>query len=232
MCKLLALNRTGHRSGERRRLLICYYTSWVRVPPGPPKITMTTTISYWVNKYFLEEIKYWPSKKISKEAYIKAILDTDNLSLKERLKVSNDTIANINKVLPYQKSKRVFYSILDFYDKKLCPKCKVVKDKKDFFNNSVVASKLQSTCKDCDKVYQKENLHIWREAAALRKAYLLERTPSFGQEGIKNFYSKCPKDYHVDHIVPLKGINVSGLHVLWNLQYLPAKENLTKSNKF
>jgi hypothetical protein len=78
-------------------------------------------------------------------------------------------------------------------------------------------------------------------STAKRRAAKLQRTPLWLTQAhhkqIEQFYweaaevSKVVGEfYHVDHIVPLQGRTVSGLHVPWNLQILPAKENLSKGN--
>ena len=59
------------------------------------------------------------------------------------------------------------------------------------------------------------------------------RTPLWADmERIEEIYKNCPEGYQVDHIVPLRGEYVSGLHVPYNLQYLPVTQNLQKKNRF
>lgn len=61
-------------------------------------------------------------------------------------------------------------------------------------------------------------------------------TPKWvNKKALLEIYANCPAGYHVDHIVPLRGIvdglPISGLHVPWNLQYLLAADNLKKKNR-
>jgi 5-methylcytosine-specific restriction endonuclease McrA len=75
-----------------------------------------------------------------------------------------------------------------------------------------------------------------------RYASKLQRTPEWLSpeqlKQIKMFYQEAAELtrllgewYEVDHIVPLQGTTVSGLHVPWNLQILTAKENGIKGNR-
>lgn len=73
----------------------------------------------------------------------------------------------------------------------------------------------------------------YRAHCAKRWAKKKQRTPLWADlDAIHEFYKNCPEGYEVDHIVPLQGELVSGLHVLNNLQYLTPRENTSKNNHF
>jgi len=63
----------------------------------------------------------------------------------------------------------------------------------------------------------------------------LNKSQLFEMESVYNYCAALRNvglDYHVDHIVPLRGDNVSGLHVPWNLQVITGAENMSKGNRF
>lgn len=64
----------------------------------------------------------------------------------------------------------------------------------------------------------------WADKQAIREVYAMRDL----------FNRKYPKfaPFHVDHVIPIKGRVVCGLHVAENLTVIPAKENHEKLNKF
>ena len=94
------------------------------------------------------------------------------------------------------------------------------------------------------KAYAKSNREGYNARAAKGRAKKLKAMPAWltkdHHNEILEFYTKAKKlsmllkdeePLHVDHIVPLNGENVSGLHVPWNLRVVTAEENRSKGNK-
>lgn len=87
------------------------------------------------------------------------------------------------------------------------------------------------------KIWPKNNPERMAELryfhCASRRAARIKRTPKWADlAAIKLFYKNCPAGMTVDHIVPLQGKIVSGLHVVNNLQYLTSGDNSKKRNHF
>ena len=72
------------------------------------------------------------------------------------------------------------------------------------------------------RILERQATPLWANDFVIEEAYELAalRTKVFGFS------------WHVDHIVPLQGKLVCGLHVETNLQVIPAKDNLRKGNRF
>lgn len=78
---------------------------------------------------------------------------------------------------------------------------------------------------------KKRDRAIRSAAGKSRRTTWFQRTPKWADKReLAEFAMTKPEGYHLDHIIPLRGENVCGLHVLENLQFLPAEENLKKSN--
>ena len=165
---------------------------------------------------------------------------------------SRPTISNmLTKAFPGKTDgKQTWYTyLLGTIQMKRCSNCLLILPQ-DMFTRD--ASRLRSDCKTCDnsanKARRDNNPEAEKERArvyyinhqedavartAKRRAIKLCAMPTWANLlAIKEIYNNCPEGHHVDHIVPLQGKNVCGLHVENNLQYLTVQENLSKGNKY
>jgi hypothetical protein len=100
--------------------------------------------------------------------------------------------------------------------------------------------KLERINKGYRAKYRKNHKDLACAERALRRCREKQRTVSWANlEKIKQLYREARKlteetgvPHHVDHIIPLQGKLVSGLHVENNLRVIPAKENISKHNRF
>jgi hypothetical protein len=93
------------------------------------------------------------------------------------------------------------------------------------------------------KIYRAENKGKINALCAARKKVVKQRTPqwltSFDRLKIRCMYQLAAmytrennEPWHVDHVIPLQGDVVSGLHVPRNLRVMRGLDNIKKKNKY
>ena len=128
--------------------------------------------------------------------------------------------------------------------KKKCRTCNIKKKLTTEFFGKYSRSKdsFNSKCKLCRKEWQldnKDKLSEYSRGYVKNNKQKISATPKWSEKDrITVLYEKAKwlesltgLKYHVDHIIPLRGKNVSGLHVWENLQILEASINMSKGNK-
>jgi len=118
---------------------------------------------------------------------------------------------------------------------------KVKKHSKKADANKYVSNK--STILSRNKLWKQQNPEKVLAMDAKRRASLIRRTPKWIDDNdfwmIEEAYELAVLrakmfgfPWHVDHIIPLQGKYVSGLHVPSNLRVVPGSENLAKGNSY
>jgi len=104
----------------------------------------------------------------------------------------------------------------------------------------IISKIYHKTNKNYYKIYRKTHRDLWNFAFVKYMISKDQRTPFWANlEMIQKFYTKAMKltkktgiQYDVDHIIPLHGKNVSGLHVENNLQIITHIKNCQKGNSW
>jgi 5-methylcytosine-specific restriction endonuclease McrA len=103
------------------------------------------------------------------------------------------------------------------------------------------ASSNRDLVRETNKKWRENNPHLNAAKAGRYRSSKLKATPPWLDEELnwmidEIYQLSCLRTemtgvgHHVDHIVPLQGEAVKGLHVPWNLQVITATDNLKKRN--
>lgn len=198
---------------------------------------------------------------INLERLVIAFLDYDNPTYKVLGETPSTLSAKLKRLFKDSISNKPTSMSVDTYfllqyGYKFCSSCKQSININSFYADKHTATGLQSECIVCVKSrnriayinnpeYNKNNAKNWREnnraaynaLMAKRRASKYNATPKWLTKeqlsDIKKFYKQAVEENKVvDHIVPLQGKNVCGLHVPWNLQLLTNSENASKGNRY
>jgi len=122
------------------------------------------------------------------------------------------------------------------------------KAKKEYYarNKEEIIARAQTRPDAAKTAYKQEyktrNPDLYKELVSLRRRRFRQATPKWLtteqkleirlQYRLAIELSRTTKQrYAVDHIIPIQGEEVCGLHVPWNLRVITQEENLKKSNK-
>lgn len=193
------------------------------------------------------------NKNTYKELFT-ALLTSENIS--DAARALNTTTAalehtlsrNIKPLFPDKtrgnKWNNYLYSVLGY---KKCTGCSELLPINSYSKNTEAPDGYSYYCKDCRSIMRKKfasnNPEYSKQDYINNKSEYIARaikyktrrelaTPPWADLNIIAKIYECAEDCHVDHVIPLQGELVCGLHVENNLQYLSVEENLRKSNKF
>ena len=153
------------------------------------------------------------------------------LKNKERIKALNKAWAEENKALVAETKRRYRKQLTQEKREELNAKSR------DRYYATIDKQKARK------KEYRSKNKAITNANASKRRAAQIQRTPAWTSE-FDLFKIQCMykiaamltrvnnEPWTIDHTIPLQGKRVSGLHVPNNLQFMRARENESKRNKF
>lgn len=180
-----------------------------------------------INDGLTSQQRYRQSDKY--KATRKARIDTDKYRAYMREAVKKSRIKNIEKIkelaaTPEFKAKRAAYN------KSLSKEMRVaINEKSKIFyekNKDLILLKMRERYKNPEV-----KLMAFKKSRK-RRSQLSFATPEWANKKAMEEIYLHRGEYHVDHIIPIKGKLVSGLHCAANLQYLTNSQNKSKYNNF